>query len=74
MTCPNCGHHVPEQRRIRARRKPTFASRAYKRVWMRAKRRGVTLAHYVRANVAEYHAGRRHDPDALELPHARRSA
>ena len=64
MTCPNCGHHVPEQRRFHRRSRPQTL---YKRVWNKAKHRGFALHEYVRANVAAYHAGLRHDPDALEL-------
>ncbi len=68
MNCPNCGAHVPTQRRLYSAKPATFASRTYKRVWMRAKRSGMTFPAYVRAHLALYRADRVHDADVLELP------
>ena len=68
MNCPNCGHHVPQQRRLWRTRRASPATRLYKRVFMRAKRLGVTLRDYERLNVRAYHAGLEYDRDVLELP------
>lgn len=67
MNCPNCGHHVPVQRRIREKRKATAATRIYKRVFMRARRRGISFEDYCWANLAAYNAGRPHDREVLEV-------
>ena len=67
MNCPSCGAHVPAQRRLWKKRPATAATRLYKRVWMRAYKRGITFRAYCRANIAAFNAGRPHDREVLEV-------
>lgn len=74
MNCPSCGSHVPAQRRMYPRRKVDGDSRLYKRVWTRAKRRGVTLEVYMRTAMSRWRQGLSCDRDAVDLLNLRRVA
>lgn len=68
MNCPSCGAHVPAQKRLWRNKPVTETTRLRKRVFMRAKRKGIRLDIYVRENLARYRAGKRCDREVLELP------
>lgn len=68
MNCPNCGAHVPEQRRLYRNKPVTATTRLRKRLYMRAKRLGVPFARYVQEHRALHRAGRRFDREVLSLP------